>query len=425
MIVQEHIPIARDERQARCITNWKKLNGHGTIVAATGFGKTRVAIKTIKFLQEITPTISIIVVVPTTALQEQWMDNLRAQNCLMDHVQVYVINSVIKQSHSCNLLILDEAHRYPADSFSQVFQRVRYDMIQCLTATLERLDGKHTLITKHAPVVDTITIEECLLNKWVSNYKEYAVIIEPDDLEIYEEMTRYFNEHFEFFDYDFNLVMSMTGKDGWRRRDSYAREICHNATALEEIRKAVTIHSVECFRAMQKRKKYIAEHPEKLRVAEEIIAHRPNEKIVTFSGSIAAAERFSDGYIYTGRDSKKANRLTLDEFSKMKSGILHTVKLGDEGLDVPDLSVGIMMGINSSKIKHIQTRGRIVRYQEGKEAEFFTLLLKDTVEIDWWRRAVGNYNKVELLDEENLMKVLRHEPYETYKEPLKQFASRF
>lgn len=418
-------PMTRDERQALCIERWKELNGHGTIVAATGFGKTRVAINTIKWLQIKHPEIRIIVVVPTTVLQEQWMDNMKANGCLLDNIQVYVINSVIKEKHDCDLLILDEAHRYPATSFSQVFQQVKYKMIQCLTATLERLDGKHTLITKYAPVVDTITIEECLLNKWVSNFKEYAVIIEPADLDVYNQLTREFNEHFEFFDHDFNLLMSMTGKQGWMKRNNYARELCRDQAVFPEMVRSVTIHSTSCFRAMQARKKYIAEHPEKLRVAEEIIAHRPNEKIVTFSSSVSAAERFVEGFVYTGKDSKKSNRITLDEFSKMKSGILHSVKLCEEGFDQADLSVGIMLGVNSSKIKHAQTRGRIVRYQEGKEAEFFTLLLKDTVEIDWWRRSVGQNSRCELIDEENLMKVLRHEPYELYKEPLKQFVTRF
>lgn len=416
--------LTRDERQAVCMQKWIARNGHGTVVASTGFGKTRIAINTIKWLQERHPNIRIIIVVPTTLLQEQWMDNLRAQSCLMEHIQVYVINSVIKQNHDCDLLICDEAHRYPAASFSDVFKKVKYYMILCLTATFERLDGKHFLLAKYAPIVDTISIEECLANRWVSNYKEYAVIIEPDDIEVYNKLTQEFTEHFEFFDYDFRMAMSMVGPEGWKRRQNYAMEMCKSSALLPETLKTVTAHSVGLMRAIQARKKYIYDHPEKLRIAEEIIAHRPNDKIITFSASVAAAERFSDGFVYTGKDSKKANRITLDEFCKLPAGILHSCKLAEEGLDVPDLSVGIMLGVNSSKIKHAQTRGRVVRYRDGKEAEFFTLLLKDTVEIEWWRKSVGK-DQCEIVDEENLMKILRHEPYETYQEPLKQFSSRF
>lgn len=391
-------------------------------MGATGFGKTRVALKIIKWLQSLHPEITIIVVVPTTGLQEQWVEELDKFGCSREHVEVYVINSVIKNTHTCNLLILDECHRYASADFKKVFDMVTYNMILCLTATFERLDGKEKLIAKYAPVVDKVSIQECLANKWVSNYKEYVVVIEPDDLDEYDKLTAEFMTHFEFFDYDFGTAMSMVGKNGWKNRYNYAKEICRNQAQLKDTFKTVTIHAMGLMRAMQARKKYISSHPEKLRVAEEIIAHRPNSKIITFCATVAMAEQIQEGYVYTGKDSKKGNRVTLNEFSKMKSGVLNTVKKANEGINLPDLDVGIMLGVDSSKIKHAQTRGRVVRYQEGKNAEYFTLILKDTVEVEWWRRSQGK-DSCEVIDEDNLMHVLNHEPYETYKEPLKQFVS--
>lgn len=414
--------LTRDERQAVCVEKWKQSNGHSTIVGATGFGKTRVALKIIKWLQSLHPEITIIVVVPTTGLQEQWVEELDKFGCSREHVEVYVINSVIKNTHTCNLLILDECHRYASADFKKVFDMVTYNMILCLTATFERLDGKEKLIAKYAPVVDKVSIQECLANKWVSNYKEYVVVIEPDDLDEYDKLTAEFMTHFEFFDYDFGTAMSMVGKNGWKNRYNYAKEICQNSALVKDTFKTVTIHAMGLMRAMQARKKYISSHPEKLRVAEEIIAHRPNSKIITFCATVAMAEQIQEGYVYTGKDSKKGNRVTLNEFSKMKSGVLNTVKKANEGINLPDLDVGIMLGVDSSKIKHAQTRGRVVRYQEGKNAEYFTLILKDTVEVEWWRRSQGN-DSCEVIDEDNLMHVLNHEPYETYKEPLKQFVS--
>ena len=391
-------------------------------MGATGFGKTRVALKIIKWLQSLHPEITIIVVVPTTGLQEQWVEELDKFGCSREHVEVYVINSVIKNTHTCNLLILDECHRYASADFKKVFDMVTYNMILCLTATFERLDGKEKLIAKYAPVVDKVSIQECLVNKWVSNYKEYVVVIEPDDLDEYDKLTAEFMTHFEFFDYDFGTAMSMVGKNGWKNRYNYAKEICQNQAQLKDTFKTVTIHAMGLMRAMQARKKYISSHPEKLRVAEEIIAHRPDSKIITFCATVAMAEQIQEGYVYTGKDSKKGNRVTLNEFSKMKSGVLNTVKKANEGINLPDLDVGIMLGVDSSKIKHAQTRGRVVRYQEGKNAEYFTLILKDTVEVEWWRRSQGK-DSCEVIDEDNLIHVLNHESYETYKEPLKQFVS--
>lgn len=416
--------LTRDERQEMCFQKWKANNGHGSLVCATGFGKTRIALNIIKWLQGNTPSIRIIIVVPTMVLQDQWIQGLKESGCSTDHVQVYVINTVIKDSHVCDLIILDEAHRYPADTFSQVFQTVKYYMILCLTATFERLDGKHTILSKYAPVVDQVTIQECLANGWVSNYKEYAVVVEPYDLDVYNKLTRDFTEHFEFFDYDFGTALSMVGKDGWKHRNNYAKSLCTNSTMFHETLKTVTTHAMGLLRAIQARKKYIYDHPEKLRIAEEIIAHRKDRKIITFSASVKAAERFKEGFVYTGKDSQKSNRITLTNFNNMDSGVIHTVKLAEEGFDDPSLSVGIMLGVNSSKTKHTQTRGRVVRYHEGKEAEFFTLILKDTVEIEWWKKSNGQ-DQCEIIDEENLMKILNYEPYETYSEPLKGFASRY
>ena len=41
-------PVSRDERQAEAVTKWLQSKGKGTIIACTGFGKTRVAINCIK-----------------------------------------------------------------------------------------------------------------------------------------------------------------------------------------------------------------------------------------------------------------------------------------------------------------------------------------------------------------------------------------
>lgn len=370
-------------------------------------------------LQQKTPDINIVIVVPTTLLQEQWIDSLKEFNCYNDNITVLVIKSAIKNSIQCDLLILDEVHRYPADTFSKVFETIKYKMILCLTATFERIDGKHVLINRYAPVIDQITLQECLVNQWVSTYKEYAVLVEPLDIEIYQNLTKEFTSHFEFFDFDFGLLMSMVGPKGWFKRQQYAKQIDPNN--YKETLSQVTYHAVNAFKAIQKRKKYIYNHPEKFRLAEEIIAARPNEKIITFSANVKAAESFKNGFIYTGKESKKNNRITLEKFNQLPNGILNVVKLADEGLNCPDLSVGIMLGINSSKTKHTQTRGRVIRYHEGKQAEFFTLILKDTVEVEWWRRSVGD-SPCELIDEQNLMKVLNHEPYTTLnKDTLKEF----
>ncbi len=48
----------------------------------------------------------------------------------------------------------------PSDTFQHVFTQVEYKFILGLTGTMERLDMRHLLLEKYAPVCDRITIEE-------------------------------------------------------------------------------------------------------------------------------------------------------------------------------------------------------------------------------------------------------------------------
>jgi superfamily II DNA or RNA helicase len=51
-------------------------------------------------------------------------------------------------------------------------------------------------------------------------------------------------------------------------------------------------------------------------------------------------------------------------------------------MDVKGLSVGIVLSTDSSKIRKGQRLGRTIRFEEGKTAEFFTLLIRGTQEVN-------------------------------------------
>lgn len=92
------------------------------------------------------------------------MDEYIIKYNLIKNCEVRIVNSIIKTSHDVDLLVIDEAHLVVSDQFRQIFECVDYDMVLCLTATLERLDGKETLIKALAPVCDQVTVEESTAN---------------------------------------------------------------------------------------------------------------------------------------------------------------------------------------------------------------------------------------------------------------------
>jgi superfamily II DNA or RNA helicase len=418
-------PVSRDERQAEAVTKWLQSRGKGTIIACTGFGKTRVAINCIKKVLTKYPNIRVLVVVPTDTLKDQWTSILDSQGLSLN-VIVQIINTAAKNGYECDMLVIDEIHRSPADCFSKVFTNVKYKLILGLTATLERLDGKHAIVEKYCPVIDEITLEVAKVSGWVSNFTEYQVIISADDIEEYKKYNKEFVANFEFFNFDFGLAMSMLGQNGVKNKLAYRDKLCPNGTKEEKsaVLKQITVKSAAFMRALQSRKKYIYNHPQKIEIAKEIIKHRSDKKIITFSANTKMAESVGIGYVYTGKEGKKKNRITVDEFSKLDSGVINSCQLANEGFDCAGLSVGIVMGLDSSSIKSTQRTGRVVRKEGSKYAEMFTLVLEDTVECEWYRKAHPD-GKYETIDVENLMKLLRGEPYETYKKKVKKFTYRF
>jgi superfamily II DNA or RNA helicase len=380
-------PLTRDERQEESLKAWLQNKGKGCIEGCTGYGKTRIGLNAIETVRKRYPELSVIVVVPTDVLRTQWLEQLD-QRGLGWNCKVQIINTASKTIDQCDLLILDEVHKFAADQFSHVFKTVKYKHVLGLTATIERLDGKHELIKKYCPVVDTVTIEVAKANGWVSEFTEYQVIVSAEDIDIYRDYNKEFVQHFEFFDFDFGLAMSMIGPKGLTNRLNYRDQLCPNGSKEEKskVLKEIMYHSMGFMHALQNRKKFIHNHPQKIEVAREIIKHRADKKIITFSANTKMAEAIGVGYVYTGKEGKKKNRITIDEFKQLDKGVINSCKLAIEGFDCPGLSVGIVMGVDSSATKAIQSTGRVVRKEGSKYAEMFTLVMENTVEQEWFKK---------------------------------------
>ena len=221
--------------------------------------------------------------------------------------------------------------------------------------------------------------------------------------------------------------MKCLGKDGFRYRAMLRDEMCPNGTTEErkEVFKQITYHATAFMRIIHARKDFINNHPKKLEIARKIIQARPSSKIITFSNNIKMAESIGmGGKVFSGRDSKKKGRMTIEQFSSLSSGVLHTVRKADEGLDVPGLSVAIILGLDSSKIRKTQRIGRVARKEGNKNAEIFTLVIDQTVECDWFRKS-NNSDNVITIDEQGLDDVLAGRVPKPYVKKIKDFTFRY
>ena len=69
--------MTRTERQLLAVENWRTSGGRNSIVAATGVGKTRIALMTIDRILKIKPETVIRIIVPTKVLKDQWEAQLK------------------------------------------------------------------------------------------------------------------------------------------------------------------------------------------------------------------------------------------------------------------------------------------------------------------------------------------------------------
>lgn len=415
--------ITRDERQEECRRKWIKNRCVGTIVASTGFGKTRVGLNCIKTVLKHFPQYRVLIIVPTETLQKQWYSHID-YNGLGLNCDVQIINTAIKHPAKYDLLVLDEAHRYAAETFIKLFEVIKYQFILGLTATFERLDGRDKILAQYCPVIDTIDINTCLENGWVSPYKEYLVLVNVDDLEEYEKINKEFISHFEFFGFSWELVNKLVGPMGWRNRQLLRDSMCNDPNKKSEVLQSINYHAIRFWDTMHEKKAFINNHPKKIEIAKKIIEARKNKKIITFANNIKMAEKIPNATVYSSRTSKKRSATAIEDFNSGKITLLSTVKKADEGLDVKGLSVAIIFGLDSSTTRACQRRGRSIRFEQGKTAEIFNIVLNRTQETKWFYDSHKGDSFI-TIDESELDKVLQGKDFTPGEKIVPKFDFRF
>jgi superfamily II DNA or RNA helicase len=375
---------SRTERQLEIVQKFADSKGKGTLLAATGFGKTFTAIMVIIRLFKSRPNSKVIIVVPTINLKHQWQKELKKNKVKGDY-EVLVINTAYKKKCKCDLLICDEIHAYGADQFIKVFEKISYDFIFGLTATIERADGKHEILIKHAPILDEVSIGECHLNGWVSNYLVYnlAVPLYDDEQEEYDKE----NKKFRF----------AAGRLGFGGAQSFnnAKKYLTDKSADPTMRSFAAIY----YNAMRNRGDICKNSRAKIPIIKSIIDKFKDRKALLFSDSTKFADEVQEtlGDVCLSFHSRRTRKEQLEILKKFKDGrtkqrVISSVKALNAGFDVPDCSLGIVAAGNSRKLDNIQRTGRIIRYVPGKVALIINLYSPNTQEVSWLNKRQDGHS---------------------------------
>jgi len=384
---------SRTSRQLEIVQKFADNKGRGTLLAATGFGKTFTAIMVILRLLKSRPQAKVIIVVPTINLKNQWIVELR-KNKVKDHCDVIVINTAYKSKAKCDLLICDEMHAYGAEQFIKVFDKITYQFIFGLTATIERTDGMHEVLLQYAPVIDEVPIEECHRNGWVSDYLVYnlKVPMYEDEQEDYDKA----NKQFRY----------AAGQIGFGGSQSFnaAKRYLNDKDADPNKRAMAAIY----YNSMRKRGDICKNSQAKIPVIKAILDKFNDRKALLFSASTKFADDVQEelGDICLSFHSKRTKKEQTQILKKFKDGrtkqrVISSVKALNAGFDVPDCSLGIVAAGSSKKLDNIQRTGRIIRYVPGKTAVIINLYAPNTQEVSWLnKRQEGQIVKwVDTIDE--------------------------
>ncbi|BCU71133.1 DEAD/DEAH box helicase [Stygiolobus caldivivus] len=358
------------EYQKEALDIWLE-KGSGVIALPTGAGKTVIGVGAIAHAKR-----SALVVTFTKEQMMQWRDSIlrftdaeKAMIGLFYSGEKNIKPITITTYHTAyrhmgelgdkfDVLIIDEAHHLPADKFKVIALGSFASRRLALSATPVREDGKHEELFKlMGGLIYFKTPQELIKGGFLAPYEITQVRVDMTPQEKLE----------------YNKLLSKF------RSLSKGKKV----SQLLELVKKGDEEAVEAMKVYNEMKKITNLAKNKVEKVKEIVEKEKGNKILVFTQYVEQAEEIAkslNAFLITGKMSKSEREKVLSVFKGMKSGVLVLTTVGDEGLDIPDASVGIIVTGTGSRRQFIQRLGRLLRPSNGKKAKLYELITKGTAE---------------------------------------------
>ena len=346
----------------------------------TAAGKTYIALKAIDVLR-----VQALIVVPTLDLIDQWRS--RIKECLgvesgavgggennVRMITVATYDSAYLQAaflgNRFRLIVFDEVHHLASPSFMQIAEMYTAPYRMGLTATYERIDERHRLLPRLVgDLVFSVEVDE-LAGKHLApyTYQKKFVELSKKDQQLYDRemeiFRRYLRENRIVMKSprDFQRFIMRTGRDPRAREALLARNRALK-TALNS--------------------------QEKIKALGKMLERNKKEKALIFTlhtDLVYAISRIFLIPAITYLTPKKERREILESFRKGNYKTIVTSQVLDEGIDVPDATMGYILSGTGSTRAYIQRLGRLLRKVEGKKARLIEIVSKETLEVRMSRR---------------------------------------
>ena len=370
--------------QREAISNWKKNNFQGIYEMATGTGKTRTAIGSIKELEKFEEKFVTIIGVPTDPLGVQWKEVLenwgyntiltigdsnwkttmsdelrRLKNdkienlCIVVSYITYVnekFHEKLRESRIKKLFIADEVHNVGSPE-RQKGLIIDYDYRLGLTATLERyFDPEGTKITEDyfEKTVYTYTMHQAIEDGILSKYEYHMRSVDLTPTEYLE-----YREH--------SIIMARNYKKGIKQGGPVAYAIYKNAARN---RADVSKNAVNKLEELEK----ILTTKFKPKMNYGLIYCNKGGQIDDVQKILNAHKPLHHYRKVTQKDTPEREQKNV-VFDALKNGncdVILAIKILDEGWDCPEVKNCVIMSSTGNEKEYVQRRGRVLRTFDGK-----------------------------------------------------------
>jgi superfamily II DNA or RNA helicase len=360
--------------QAEALERWQAQGSRGVVVLPTGAGKTILAVLAIAATGR--PTL---VVVPTIALMHQWREVLEKQlgrpvglvgGGEKDRQELTVTTYdsagglVEHHGHRFGMLVFDECHHLPGPTYRFIAEGAIAPFRLGLTATPERTDGgEEVLYRLVGPLAHQVGIDQ-LEGRFLAPYEVETIEVPLEG----DEQARYDLLRAQYLAFLRSEGISMSRPDGWR---------------LFLIRSQRSAEGRAAFQAYREQRRIALTSRAKLDALWRVLVKHRAERTIVFTEDNATVYRLSRWLVapaITHHTPGAERAELLRAFAAGELPILLTSKVLNEGVDVPEASVGVVLSGSGSVREHVQRLGRILRRREGKRAVLYEIRSAGTAE---------------------------------------------
>lgn len=366
--------------QTESIEAWRQNQRCGTVILPTGAGKTHVATMAIELCGRQT-----LVIVPTLDLMNQWYDLLvstfDAEISLIGG-GFYEIGAITITTYASafrhqerignqfGLIIFDEAHHLPGEGFKYAAEFALAPFRLGLTATPERSDGGDELLEELVGKIVYRREAQEFAGEFLADYAIEQITVDLS----FDERQKYDEEQGIYRQFLRDNRISFAGIDGWKM------------FVMQSARSSAGRRAMKAYRES---KKISTGTESKMRVLKDLLIRHKHEKTLIFTAENAAVYQISQKFLIpaiTHETNIKERKQWLEAFNSGDVLALATSKVLNEGVNVPDASVAIVLSGSGSSREHIQRLGRILRKHGDKQAILYEVVTRDTTEENTSRR---------------------------------------